>query len=75
MIVVRVCVYVCARVCMQSGNYVIVIPVIELLLHHTVYSTLLSRILGLEGEVGDPSDFKMCVTVFHYSYYFIKEGG
>lgn len=40
-----------------------------------VYSTLLSRVLGLEGEVGDPSDFKMCVTVFHYSNYFINEAG
>lgn len=40
-----------------------------------VYSTLLSRMLGLEGEVGDPSDFKMCVTVFHYSNYFINEAG
>ena len=40
-----------------------------------VYSTLLSRVLGLEGEVGDPSDFKMCVTVFHYSNYFISEAG
>ena len=40
-----------------------------------VYSTLLSRVLGLEGEVSDPSDFKMCVTVFHYSNYFISEAG
>ncbi|XP_065902991.1 rho family-interacting cell polarization regulator 2-like isoform X2 [Dysidea avara] len=43
-------------------------------LANKVYSTL-SWMLGLEGEVGDPSDFKMCVTVFHYSTYFIKEGG
>ena len=40
----------------------------------SVFSELLSRVLGLEGDECDPMDNKMSVTVFQYATYFLSIG-
>ena len=39
-----------------------------------VFSEVLSRVLGLEGDECDPTDNKMSVTVFQYATYFLSVG-
>lgn len=37
-----------------------------------VFSELLSRVLGLEGDVCDPVECRMCVTVFQFAAFFLQ---
>ena len=37
-----------------------------------VFSELLSRVLGLEGDICDPVECKMCVTVFQFASFFLQ---
>ena len=39
-----------------------------------VFTELLSRVLGLEGDECDPMDSKMSVTVFQFAAFFLSIG-
>ena len=43
-------------------------------LSYIVFSELLNRVLGLEGDECDPVESKMTVTVFQFAAYFLSIG-